>query len=64
MYGCIVLVTSRSLYDNDPEFLADRLDQLVASTDPIALDIWATSNILIPSFLANGFEPSMLFLAN
>lgn len=36
---------------------ASRLDQLVASTDPIALDIWATSNILIPEFLANGFEP-------
>ena len=36
---------------------ADRLDQLVASTDPIALDIWATSNILVPAFLANGYEP-------
>jgi len=36
---------------------ASRLDQLVASTDPIALDIWATKNILIPAFLSNGFEP-------
>ena len=36
---------------------ADRLDQLVASTDPVALDIWATSNILVPAFLANGYEP-------
>jgi len=36
---------------------ASRLDQLVASTDPVALDIWATKNILIPEFLANGFEP-------
>ncbi len=36
---------------------SNQLDQLVASTDPIALDIWATSNILIPSFLASGYEP-------
>jgi hypothetical protein len=34
-----------------------RLDQLVASTDPVAADIWATTNILIPAFLANGFSP-------
>jgi hypothetical protein len=34
-----------------------RMDQLVASTDPVAADIWATSNILIPAFLANGFSP-------
>jgi uncharacterized protein (DUF362 family) len=34
-----------------------RSDQLVASTDPIAADIWATTNILIPSFLANGHSP-------
>lgn len=37
--------------------LASRLDQLVASTDPIALDIWAVTNILVPEFLANGYEP-------
>jgi hypothetical protein len=34
-----------------------RSDQLVASTDPIAADIWATTNILIPAFLANGHSP-------
>jgi len=34
-----------------------RTDQLVASTDPIAADIWATTNILIPAFLANGYTP-------
>ena len=34
-----------------------RSDQLVASTDPIAADIWATTNILIPAFLANGYSP-------
>jgi hypothetical protein len=38
-------------------FNASRLDQLVASTDPIALDIWATKNILVPEFLANGYTP-------
>jgi len=37
--------------------LATRSDQLVASTDPIAADIWATTNILIPAFLANGYSP-------
>jgi len=36
---------------------ATRTDQLVASTDPIAADIWATTNILIPAFLANGHTP-------
>ena len=36
---------------------ASRLDQLVASTDPIALDIWAVKNILVPEFLANGYTP-------
>ena len=35
--------------------LVTRSDQLVASTDPIAADIWATTNILIPAFLANGY---------
>jgi hypothetical protein len=33
-----------------------RSDQLVASTDPIAADIWATTNILVPTFEANGYS--------
>jgi len=37
--------------------LATRTDQLVASTDPVALDIWAATNILIPAFEANGYSP-------
>jgi hypothetical protein len=37
--------------------LATRMDQLVASTDPVAADIWATTNILVPAFLANGYSP-------
>lgn len=36
---------------------ATRLDQLVASTDPVAADIWATTEILIPAFLDNGYTP-------
>lgn len=36
---------------------ATRRDQLVASTDPVATDIWAVKNILIPAFLANGYNP-------
>lgn len=36
---------------------ATRMDQLVASMDPVAADIWAVKNILIPAFLANGYSP-------
>ena len=36
---------------------ATRLNQLAASTDPIAVDLWATTNILIPAFMANGHNP-------
>jgi uncharacterized protein (DUF362 family) len=36
---------------------ATRRDELVASTDPVAADIWATRNILIPAFLAGGYSP-------
>jgi len=36
---------------------ATRLDQLVASIDPVAADIWAATEILIPAFLDNGYTP-------
>jgi hypothetical protein len=36
---------------------ATRRDELVASTDPVAADIWAAWNILIPAFLDNGYTP-------
>jgi hypothetical protein len=36
---------------------ATRRDQLVASVDPVAADMWATSNILIPAFQDNGYSP-------
>jgi hypothetical protein len=37
-----------------------RADQLVASTDPIAADIWAVRNILVPAFEMDGFPPQPL----
>jgi len=36
---------------------ATRRDEMAASIDPVALDVWGVRNILIPAFLANGFEP-------
>jgi hypothetical protein len=36
---------------------ASRRDELVASTDPVAADIWAVTNILVPGFLDNGHSP-------
>jgi hypothetical protein len=36
---------------------ATRRDELVASVDPVAADIWAATNILIPAFLDNGHTP-------
>jgi hypothetical protein len=36
---------------------ATRRDQLLASTDPVATDIWAATNILIPAFVASGYSP-------
>ncbi len=36
---------------------ATRKDMLVASQDPVAADIWAAKNILIPAFIENGFSP-------
>jgi len=36
---------------------ATRRDQLVASLDPVAADLWAVKQILIPTFLDNGYTP-------
>jgi len=36
---------------------ATRRDELVAGVDPVAVDIWSVTNILIPAFLDNGFTP-------
>ncbi len=34
---------------------ANRRDQLVAGTDPVALDVWATKYIMIPQIIDNGY---------
>jgi len=36
---------------------ATRRDQLVAGVDPVAIDLWAVKNILIPAFLEGGYTP-------
>ncbi len=36
---------------------ATRRDQLIASLDPVAIDIWAVKNILIPAFIETGYSP-------
>ncbi len=36
---------------------ATRRNELVASLDPVAADIWAVENILVPTFVANGYSP-------
>ncbi len=36
---------------------ATRRDMLVAGLDPVAIDIWAVKNILIPAFIENGYSP-------
>jgi hypothetical protein len=36
---------------------ATRRDELVASVDPVAADLWATKNILIPAFIDNEYSP-------
>ena len=36
---------------------ATRTDQLIAGVDPVAIDIWAVTNILIPAFVENGYAP-------
>ncbi len=35
---------------------ASRRDQLLASVDPIALDVWATKYVMIPQIIDNGFS--------
>ncbi|UCF77805.1 MAG: DUF362 domain-containing protein [Candidatus Eiseniibacteriota bacterium] len=37
--------------------MATRTDELVASVDPVAADIWSVKNILVPAFILNGHLP-------
>ncbi len=36
---------------------ATRRDMLMAGLDPVAIDIWAVKNILVPAFIENGYSP-------
>ena len=40
---------------------ATRKDMLMAGIDPVAIDIWAVKNILIPAFIENGYSPPWPF---
>ncbi len=40
-----------------PYGIATRRDELVASLDPVAADMWAVKNILTPAFRDNGYPP-------
>ncbi len=42
---------------------ATRRDRLLASVDPVATDIWAVKNILIPAFIERGYSPPWPFLS-
>jgi hypothetical protein len=35
---------------------ATRRNEIVVSTDPVAADLWATVNILVPAFVDNGYS--------
>jgi hypothetical protein len=37
--------------------IATKRKELIACIDPVAADIWAVTNILIPAFIDNGFSP-------
>ncbi len=54
---CTWINANPNLGPGTPYDVATRRDELVASRDPVAADIWSVKNILIPAFLANGFAP-------
>ena len=52
---CVYVLANPTLGPACTYAQAPRLDKLVAGTDPVALDLWATKNILVPAMQANGF---------
>lgn len=52
---CIWVMARPGLGPSATYVQASRRDQLVASRDPVALDMWAVRNILIPQIEANGY---------
>lgn len=41
---------------------SSNVNQLVASTDPVALDAWAVKHILMPQIIANGYSPGQYIM--
>lgn len=58
---CIWILARPGLGPSAPYANASRRDELVASVDPVALDMWAVKHILVPQILANGFTPSQFW---
>ena len=52
---CIWILARPGFGPPAPYETATRRDQLVASTDPIALDVWAVKHIMIPQIIEDGF---------
>ena len=53
---CIWILARPRAGPSAPYESASRRDQLLAGTDPIALDMWAAKHILIPQIIANGYS--------
>lgn len=58
---CVWILARPGLGPSAPYVNASRRDELVAGTDPVALDMWAVKHILVPQILANGFTPSQFW---
>jgi uncharacterized protein (DUF362 family) len=52
---CIWILARPGLGPSAAYTSATRCDKLVASRDPVALDIWAVKNVLSPQVIANGY---------
>ncbi len=58
---CIWILARPSSGPSASYSIVSRRDQLVAGTDPIALDAWATKYILIPQIIENGWSESTYY---
>lgn len=54
---CIWVLARPGLGPSASYAQASRRDQLLAGFDPVALDVWAVKNILVPQIIANGYTP-------
>ena len=52
---CMYVLANPNLGPSCTYAQATPLNMLMAGTDPVALDMWATKNILVPAMEANGF---------